>query len=209
MSTSRAAPRLERLLGHLHSSEEQSLIFSSPTSASASKKSVTVTDNRTGKTIEIPIEYNTIAAEKFKQLVHEGDPNEKNGKVSNLSSLLLILLHFFLSISLSLSILLAFSPSSPLSSLSLTLHQLHPKQMMVFDPAFGNTACCKSSISYIDGEAGILRYRGYPIEVLAEKSNFLEVAFLLINGQLPTTSQLTSWNSSILTHTYLHENLTR
>src|SRR5579884_3783431 len=65
--------------------------------------------------------------------------------------------------------------------------------LMSYDPAFLNTACCISRITYIDGERGILRYRGYPIEELAEKSTFLETAYLLIHGELPTRSQLEDW----------------
>jgi citrate synthase len=71
-----------------------------------------------------------------------------------------------------------------------------------------NTASATSRISYIDGDKGILTYRGYPIEELAEKSSFLEVAFLLINGDLPTPKQLDNWSKLIMHHTYIHENLT-
>lgn len=79
--------------------------------------------------------------------------------------------------------------------------------LMIYDPAFQNTAVVTSRITYIDGDAGILRYRGIPIEILAERSSFLEVAFLLINGSLPTKNQLDVWNEKIMTHTYIHENL--
>ena len=71
---------------------------------------------------------------------------------------------------------------------SSALRELDPNLRM-YDPAFLSTAACASSITYLDGEAGILRYRGYPIEQLAEKSTFLEVAYLLLNGELPTTQQ--------------------
>jgi citrate synthase len=79
--------------------------------------------------------------------------------------------------------------------------------MMTYDPAFLNTAACKSSITYIDGDKGILRYRGYPIEQLAEKSNYLEVAYLLIYGELPTKSQYEQWTNHIVMHTLIHENI--
>jgi len=78
---------------------------------------------------------------------------------------------------------------------------------MTYDPGYGNTASCKSSITYIDGDKGILRYRGYPIEQLAEKSNFLEVAHLLIYGELPTAETANDWEYKICHHTYTHENL--
>lgn len=79
--------------------------------------------------------------------------------------------------------------------------------LMSYDPAFQNTAVVTSRITFIDGDKGILRYRGYPIEQLAEKSSFLEVAFLLINGALPDKKQLDDWSEKIMTHTYIHENL--
>ncbi len=77
--------------------------------------------------------------------------------------------------------------------------------LMTYDPAFMNTASCKSSITYIDGDKGILRYRGYPIEELAEKCTFLEVAYLLLNGELPTDNQLKEWQNEVKHHTMLHE----
>lgn len=77
--------------------------------------------------------------------------------------------------------------------------------LMSYDPGFDNTASVKSAITYLDGERGILRYRGYPIEQLAEKSTFLEVAYLLIHGELPTKPQLTSWDHNVMYHTLLHE----
>jgi len=79
--------------------------------------------------------------------------------------------------------------------------------LMTYDPAFMNTAACKSAITFIDGDKGILRYRGYPIEQLAEKSTFLEVAWLLRNGELPTQSEYDSWVHDITYHTYVHENI--
>ena len=78
-----------------------------------------------------------------------------------------------------------------------------------FDNGFVNTASTKSAITYIDGDAGILRYRGYPIEQLAEKSTFIEVSYLLINGELPTTEQLAEFTEQIQRHTMLHEDLKR
>ena len=78
--------------------------------------------------------------------------------------------------------------------------------LMSYDPAFMNTASCQSRITFIDGDAGILRYRGYPIEQLAEKSSYLEVAYLLIYGELPTSAQLENWVYHITHHTMLHEN---
>jgi citrate synthase len=81
--------------------------------------------------------------------------------------------------------------------------------LMGYDPAFMNTAACRSSITYIDGEHSILRYRGYPIEQLAEKSSFLEVAYLLIYGELPDQAQLDHWVGRIMRHTYIHENLAK
>lgn len=79
--------------------------------------------------------------------------------------------------------------------------------IMSFDPAFKNTASTKSRITYIDGEKGILRYRGYPIEQLAQRSNFLEVAYLIIFGELPSKSQYEEWAFDITHHTFLHENI--
>jgi len=76
-----------------------------------------------------------------------------------------------------------------------------------YDPALLNTAACKSKISYIDGERGILRYRGYPIEELAEKSSFLETAYLIVKGELPTASHFRMWQRNITMHTLVHENL--
>lgn len=79
--------------------------------------------------------------------------------------------------------------------------------MMSYDPAFLNTASCQSRITFIDGDKGILRYRGYPIEQLAAKSTFVETAYLLINGELPTQTQLDAWITELNQHTLLHENI--
>jgi citrate synthase len=81
--------------------------------------------------------------------------------------------------------------------------------MMTYDPAFMNTASCRSAITFIDGDVGILRYRGYPIEQLAEKSTFVEVAYLLNYGELPTKSQLEEWNQWIAAHVYVDESIRR
>jgi citrate synthase len=78
-----------------------------------------------------------------------------------------------------------------------------------YDPAFLNTASCRSAITYIDGEAGILRYRGYPIEQVAEQASFLETAWLLLEGELPTADQLHAWEEEVRTHTYVHTNVIR
>jgi citrate synthase len=79
--------------------------------------------------------------------------------------------------------------------------------LMTYDPAFMNTASCKSAITFIDGDKGILRYRGYPIEQLAEKATFLEVAWLLRHGELPTQTEYDAWVHDITYHTYVHENI--
>ncbi len=79
--------------------------------------------------------------------------------------------------------------------------------LMTYDPAFMNTASCRSTITYIDGDKGILEYRGYPIEQLAESSNYLETAYLIIFGELPTRTQLADWSSDITAHCLLHENI--
>jgi citrate synthase len=79
--------------------------------------------------------------------------------------------------------------------------------LATYDPGFVNTASCRSAITFIDGDEGILEYRGYPIEQLAEHSTFLEVAYLLLNGELPTQAQLDEWVLSVTYHTFIHENL--
>lgn len=120
-------------------------------------ESLTITDNRTGKTYELDIKNDCIRA------------------------------------------------------LDLRAIKVHPDDfgMMSYDPAYMNTAACSSSITYIDGKKSILRYRGYPIEELAEHSSFLECAYLLIYGELPTADQLEYWTNRIMRHTYIHENLVR
>jgi len=116
---------------------------------------LSITDNRTGKTYEVPIENETIKAGDLRQI-----------KVNSTDF-----------------------------------------GMMTYDPAFMNTASCKSAITYIDGDVGILRYRGIPIEQLAEKSTYLETAYLIFYGELPTQEQLATWTHEITYHTFLHENI--
>ncbi|MEK6597281.1 MAG: citrate/2-methylcitrate synthase, partial [Gemmatimonadota bacterium] len=79
--------------------------------------------------------------------------------------------------------------------------------LMTYDPAYLNTASCRSAITFIDGDKGILRYRGYPIEQLAEDASFLEVAYLLAEGELPNAAQLAKWTDEIRYHTYVHTNV--
>ncbi len=117
--------------------------------------SLSVTDNRTGSTYEIPIEDGTVRAMAFRDIkVSEADFG-----------------------------------------------------LMTYDPAFTNTASCRSAVTFIDGDEGILEYRGYPIEQLAEHSTYLEVAYLLINGELPSRRQLEDWTDEITMHTFVHENI--
>ncbi len=120
-----------------------------------SQNSLSITDNRTGKTYEVPIQDGTIRAADLRQIKAGADD---------------------------------FG-------------------LMSYDPAFMNTAACKSAITYIDGDAGILRYRGYPIEQVAEKSTFLETAYLLLNGELPTAKALDEWVYGVTHHTMIHENI--
>jgi citrate synthase len=117
--------------------------------------SLTITDNRTGKTYEVPIEDGTVRATALRD-IKVGDDD--------------------------------FG-------------------VMSYDPAFMNTASCRSAITYLDGEAGVLEYRGYPIEQLAENSTYLEVAYLLIHGELPNKQQLEEWTHQITIHTFVHENI--
>jgi len=123
--------------------------------APTSNAMLTVTDNRTGRSYELPIEHDTIRALDLRQIKVQPDD---------------------------------FG-------------------VMTYDPAYANTASCRSAITYIDGSKGILRHRGYPIEQLAEQSSFLEVAYLLTQGHLPQEEELDSWTSRIMRHTYIHENL--
>src|SRR5256712_11106435 len=79
--------------------------------------------------------------------------------------------------------------------------------LVSYDPGFMNTASCQSKITYVDGDRGILRYRGYPIEQLAEKGTYLETAYLILYGELPTQSQLAGWTHNITYHSIIHENI--
>jgi len=126
-----------------------------PSKAATNVDTLTITDNRTGKAYEIPIENGTVKAIDLRQI--KTDPEDFG--------------------------------------------------MMTYDPAFMNTASCKSNITFIDGDKGILRYRGHPIEQLAERCSYLEVAYLLIKGELPNKAQLEQWARQITTHTYVHENI--
>src|SRR6202522_4158920 len=112
-------------------------------------ESISITDNRTGEVIEIPIVDGGISADEFRKLL---------------------------------------------------------PGIWFSDPAFMTTALASSAVTYLDGDAGVLRYRGYPIEQLAEKSTYLEVAYLLVHGELPTPAQLETWTYDVTNHTYLHEN---
>jgi citrate synthase len=119
------------------------------------QETLTIIDNRTGKTYELPIHHRTIRAMDLREIkTSENDFG-----------------------------------------------------IMSYDPGFTNTASCYSRITFIDGERGILRYRGYPIEQLAEQSTFLETAYLILYGELPTQSQLDDWTRSITRHTMIHENI--
>jgi citrate synthase len=119
------------------------------------KDTLTITDNRTGKTYEVPITDSTVRAMELRPIKVKEDE---------------------------------FG-------------------MLSYDPAFTNTASCRSTITMIDGANGILWYRGYPIEQLAEKSTFLETSYLVVHGELPTRSEFDQWRYDITHHTFLHENL--
>jgi citrate synthase len=125
--------------------------------ANMTDETVTITDNRTGQSYELPVTHGTIRAMDLRQIkVDEDDFG-----------------------------------------------------LMSYDPAFKNTASTKSNITYIDGDKGILEYRGYPIAQLAEKCAYLEVAYLILYGELPTEEQLAGWSQEITIHTLLHENIKR
>ena len=120
-----------------------------------SKDTLSITDNRTGKTYEVPVQDGTIKAMDLRQIKVAADD---------------------------------FG-------------------LMTYDPGFMNTASCKSRITFIDGDKGILNYRGYPIEQLAEQGNYLETAYLLLNGELPTKGELAEFTSNVTHHTFVHENV--
>ena len=113
-------------------------------------ESITITDNRTGQSLEIPFENGGISAAQWSKLL---------------------------------------------------------PGVWFYDPGFVSTAACESSITYLDGDEGILRYRGYPIEQLAENSTYLEVAYLLLNSELPTAEQFDTWQHEVTHHTFIHENV--
>src|SRR6201984_1711091 len=119
------------------------------------KDTVTVIDNRTGKSYDIPVADGAIRAIDLRQI--KTDPQDFG--------------------------------------------------LMSYDPAFLNTASCKSRVTFIDGDKGILRYRGYPIEQLAERSTFLETSYLLINGELPGRREIEDFTHNITFHTMVHENI--
>ena len=124
-------------------------------SAAAKRDSLSITDNRTGKSYEVPIKDGTIKAIDLRQIKEQ--PTDFG--------------------------------------------------LMTYDPAFLNTASCKSRITFIDGDKGILNYRGYPIAELAEKSNYLETAYLVVHGELPTKPEFDAWENDIRFHTMVHENI--
>lgn len=119
------------------------------------KDTLSITDNRTGKSYELPVEHGTIRALDLRQI--KTGPDDFG--------------------------------------------------LMTYDPGLTNTASCKSTVTMVDGDNGILRYRGYPIEQLAERGTFLETAYLLVHGELPTQSELEEWQYNIVHHTFIHENV--
>ena len=123
--------------------------------AGTRRDSLSITDNRTGKSYEVPVTEEAIRALDLRQI-----------KVNN-----------------------------------------DDFGVMSYDPAFNNTACCTSRVTFIDGDKGILRYRGYPIEELAEKSTYLETAYLILYGELPTNTQLDTWTYHVSHHTFIHESI--
>ncbi len=124
-------------------------------SSTTRRDTLSITDNRTGKSYEVPITQGTVRAMDLRQI--KVDPADFG--------------------------------------------------MISYDPAYNNTASCISRITFIDGDAGILRYRGYPIEELAERSTYLETAYLLLNGELPTSAQLQDWHNHVTHHTFIHESI--
>jgi citrate synthase len=142
-----------RVKGQFFMTTQQTASSDAPAGSGA--ETLTIVDNRTGRSYELPITDDTIRATDLRQIkVNDSDFG-----------------------------------------------------MMTYDPAFMNTASCRSAVTYLDGDAGVLRYRGYPIEQLAEKSSFLEVAYLLVHGELPSQAQLDTWVHDITHHTFVHENV--
>jgi citrate synthase len=137
------------------STETQGQAPQAPSNGAQPPQTLSVTDNRTGRSYELPISDGTVRAMDLRQI--------KTGE--------------------------------------------DDFGLMAYDPAYMNTASCRSAITYIDGEAGILQHRGYPIEQLCEHSTYLEVAYLLIKGALPTQAQLEEWVHEITIHTFVHENV--
>jgi citrate synthase len=126
-----------------------------PESDQGSSETLTIRDNRTGQSYDVPIIDGTVKAAEFGRIrINESDPG-----------------------------------------------------LALYDPGFTNTASCRSAVTFIDGDKGILEYRGYPIEQLAEQSNYLEVAYLLVNGQLPNKAEYEQWVHDVTYHTFVHENL--
>ena len=136
---------------------ETQSVAAQPGAPEGPRPTLSVTDNRTGRSYEIPIEDGAIRAMALRQI--KTDPEDFG--------------------------------------------------LLAYDPSFANTAACKSAITYIDGERGILLYRGYPVEELAEHATYLETAYLLVHGELPTAHQLDAWIADIMHRTWLHENLKR
>ena len=123
---------------------------------------LTIKDNRTGKTYEVPIQYGTYP--EYGAAINALDLRKVKASENDFG-------------------------------------------LLAYDPGYSNTASCKSAVTFIDGEKGILRYRGFPIEELAQNASFLKVAYLLLNGDLPTKEELDNWTYQITHHTMLHENV--
>lgn len=149
-----ATNRLSKILSQLNIVDEDEKVLEN-NECRNSASSLTVTDNRTGKTLDMEIKDGVVNAKEFSKL------RLQNANIG----------------------------------------------LRVYDPGYTNTAAATSRITYIDGPNGVLTYRGYPIEELATKSNFLEVAYLLIYGDLPTKSQFNFWQSRIMKHTYIHQDV--
>jgi len=130
----------------------------------STKDTLTITDNRTGKTYELPIAYGSYPT--YGAFIKSADLRQIRSSEDDFG-------------------------------------------LLSYDPAFMNTASTKSKVTFIDGDKGILRYRGYPIDQLAEKCSYLEVAYLLVYGEIPTAQELAEWSHQITHHTFVHENITK